>query len=169
MSSGRQRRTTRCRRHSNKFLLSGEKRKKRRVNSKFKKTTKNPNGNSDENRNEKMSCFSKIGEKELMRKGEKGESERSSEREDKRQGSCWPTLRQPTTRSQGACSRGYSGTGMLRAPLSPSRPFFFSLFFPCVCVCVWTGISPSSSPREKKKKKNQPDTNFQPRREREEE
>lgn len=82
-----------------------------------------------------MSCFSKIGEKESMRKGEKGESERSSEREDKRQGSCWPTLRQPTTRSQGACSRGYSGTGMLRAPLSPTRPFLFSFSRVCVCVC----------------------------------
>ena len=45
-----------------------------------------------------------------------------------KEGSCWPTLRQPTTSSQGACSPGYFGLDAARSS------FFLLLLLTSVCV-----------------------------------
>ena len=68
---------------------------------------------------------------DLKKKGDFASTHRERERRKtggrmKKEGSCWPTLRQPTTRWQGACSRRYYfhfSSPMLRSPfLSTPQP-----------------------------------------------
>ena len=65
-----------------------------------------------------------------IKKGDFASTHRERERRKtggrmKKEGSCWPTLRQPTTRWQGACSRRYYfhfSSPMLRSPFLLHQP-----------------------------------------------
>ena len=107
-----------------------KKQKKKLSARKLKNETKFEQDNKKKKNNKKRTGKWRRNNVDKIKKGDFARTHRERERRKtggrmKKEGSCWPTLRQPTTRWQGACSRRYYfhfSSPMRRSPFLLHQP-----------------------------------------------